>query len=63
MQVFNSSAYTVTKSQLCASKLPLETTVQSMGSFVTERFYSLRYESYSVFHVFEAKPARFQSHD
>ena len=28
---------------------------------MTERFYSLRYESYSVFHVLEAKAARFQS--
>ena len=39
----------------------LATTVQSTGSFVTERFWSLWCESYSVFHVLEAKPARFQS--
>ncbi len=41
----------------------LSTTVQSTGSFVTERLYSLRYESYSVFHVhvLVAKHPRFQS--
>ena len=41
----------------------LSTTVQSTGNFVTERLYSLRYGSYSVFHVhvLVAKHPRFQS--
>ena len=38
----------------------LSTTVQSTGTFVTERLYSLRYESHFVFHELEVESASFQ---
>ena len=38
----------------------LSTIVQSTGTFVTERLYSLRYKSHFVFYEFEVERASFQ---